>query len=117
MEKEPLIREDNRTVAIPPKNIFHVLMRNEGWVSVCVCVRACVGHRRHAYENMRMRKGPTSSSSTGTTKTLKTDPTAQRTSIRLQVLQLRKRADRRRQCLELLVIVDPKFLQRREVPN
>jgi hypothetical protein len=29
MEKEPLIREDNRTVAIPPKNIFHVLMRNE----------------------------------------------------------------------------------------
>ena len=57
------------------------------------------------------------SSSTGATKTLKIDPTAQRTAVRYQLFQLQKRADRRRQLFELLVAVDPQFLQRREVPD
>jgi hypothetical protein len=54
---------------------------------------------------------------TGNTKTLKIDPTAQCTTACTQLLQLRKRADRRRQRFEPLVVVDVQFLQRREGPD
>ena len=63
-----------------------------------------------------MREGP-AGSSTGNTKTLKIDPTAQAAARCYQLLQLRQRANRQRQRLELLVVADPQFLQRREAPD
>ena len=54
---------------------------------------------------------------TGNTKTLKIDPTAQAAASCYQLLQLRQRANRQRQRLELLVAADPQSLQRREAPD
>jgi hypothetical protein len=57
------------------------------------------------------------SRSTGNTKTLKIDPTAQAAARCCQHIQPRQRANRQRQRLELLVAADPQFLKRREAPD